>query len=145
MIVFVFLSDLSYAKMLVLKNLNANKITYLCKVSENDTIKLHYIQSLYKVSQYEIYRVVSDKFFLMKVIFGSYDSALYYNEDPIGGIKRSNGYFYIDKSDFFKEIPFILAENMSHMLYINDIPINLYKNAKAGCFVKLYIDKNFQK
>ena len=141
LMIFDAFCNLAQAKIIVFEEQKMHKMLYLHKVNEGDRVELHYIHSLYNVEQREIYYVINQKFLLVKIYFGSYDAALYYNEDPIGGIKKLNQEFYINTKEILSEVAFILAGNYSHILYINGIAVDPYVFAKPTSFIRLFIKK----
>jgi hypothetical protein len=67
-------------------------------ISPGDTWQIHYIHSLYRVPQEEIYRLSSKgEMILEEMRFGSYAAALYYNENPVQGFIQEGRWWKIEE------------------------------------------------
>jgi hypothetical protein len=128
------------AEVLILEEFRKNDVLHAWNINEGDLIELKFIHSLYKVPQSEKFYISNFKMVLFEVIFGSYDAALYYNEDPSGGIKKRNKEYYIDKEEYFSEINFVLASIFKHELYVNNEFFDLYSVASKGSFLRLFLN-----
>ena len=127
------------AEKLVLEEPEKNVTLCIWNINEGAEISLSYTHSLYGVQQCEEFRMIDGSFFLAGVCFGSYDAALYYNDNPSGGIQyRADGY-YISEGKYLSEIFFKLAGCVRHVLRIDNETVDLYAVAAAGAALRLSI------
>lgn len=109
-------------------------------VEEGAVLSLNYTHSLYGGMQREEFRVLRNGFSLICVFFETYEAALYYNENPQGGIRPwgKSGYV-ICENQFLSEIRFLLTGNTPHFLRIHGESVNLQELAQGGCALRLRI------
>jgi len=75
----------------------SGKILFISQLQPGNTWKIRYIHSWYRVPQEEIYRLSSrGQMFLWEMHFGSYQAALYYDENPPQGFTREGDWWKIE-------------------------------------------------
>lgn len=112
------------------------------KIYPNDTISLKFIQSLYKVPQWEVYKVTDNyELYVEKCIFGSYEAAQYYDIHN-GFYLRDDGMYEEKVNEISHCINFRMGFKADHTVTVNGEEFFISEVAHAGEALTLLITKS---
>jgi hypothetical protein len=113
-------------------------------VREGDLLTVEYIHSMYKVKQSEIFSIGRDsRFYLEKVMFGSYAAALYYDAEPSQGFAFEGGFWVVKGAGKNYSVPkFRVSPSTGHVLNIGNRRLDLSRSSqKEGRLIEIWLEK----
>ena len=115
------------------------------QVSEGDLLKVEYTHSMYKVKQSEVFSIGHDsRFYLQKVMFGSYAAALYYDIEPSQGLTSEDGLWMVKwNGKNYSILKYRVSPNTGHVLHVGNQRLDRSGNfqSQGGLMIEVGLEK----
>jgi hypothetical protein len=114
------------------------------QVSTGDLLKVEYVHSIYRVKQSEVFSIGLDsRFYLEKVMFGSYAAALYYDAEPPQGFAFEGGLWMVKGGGKnYSILKYRVSPSTGHVLNIGKQRIDLSGNFQSpGELIEISLER----
>jgi hypothetical protein len=112
-------------------------------VQQGDLFKVEYVHSIYKVKQSEIFSIGGDlRFYLEKVMFGSYAAADYYESDPPLGLPfRDGGWMVKGNGKNYAILKYRVSPGTGHVFILGNLKLDLSAAIRrSGDLIEIFLE-----